>query len=549
MHRSRKVYFWILSSVVILTLWCFQYVTTINIPWWDDFHGILLPVYDLFGEKTLLEKLKNFFSLNNEHRVVNDRFFTWLIYILYGRFELKVLALLGFINLIGIFLLYCRVMRYQLKNVFYLLPIVFILFQSQYYEALQSLMVPFQVFSVLFYSFLSFFFLTHRKINKILPASIFATLALFSHGNGLLTLLIGIGVLSFQKDRNRLIRWTLFSGVLILLYFWGYQKPTWTNTGELQVSLVQKIAYPFQFLGSYFANITNVGSSIHVFEKILCTALGFSMVVLFFGVLIKKYWSYPVENRKGWEALRFNPKDQWLISTLLFIGATAILMGVSRAGMDMFSRYTINSALAICSLYLFLLSSANVSKSGLRLTLIGSISIWMLSYYNSYEHAFYFKENCKIDGLNWQNSGTWITNYSDSSHITRVNPLLINIHKKGKFVFPENSNQRIYQFTISGRKSTFTYSFTSTTPRYLEISGFSKGENIFELQSPQKSYLIVGKKLKNSLLQFLLTGKYFSDHTKAFLSIDALPKQSYRLYEIDKQKESKNVISLDLRTE
>ena len=165
MYKRNKYIFWTTSSILIALLWLFQYIISVNVPWWDDFHGIILPVFHLFSNIPFSEKIKLFFSLNNEHRVVNDRFFLLLTYLVTGKFELKSLALLGFLNLIGIFLLIFKIAKPLVGNLLFLLPMPFLIFHAQYYESLLSLMVPFQNFSVIFYVFLTFYFLIFKKIN------------------------------------------------------------------------------------------------------------------------------------------------------------------------------------------------------------------------------------------------------------------------------------------------------------------------------------------------------------------------------------------------
>ncbi|MCD8540130.1 MAG: hypothetical protein LRY55_10440 [Leadbetterella sp.] len=141
----------------------------------------------------LWKKFQNFVSLNNEHRVVNDRIFTLLVYLVTGRFELKALALLGFINLIGIFFLFYQVLRNQKVSYPAILPVVFLIFHAQYYESLQSLMVPFQNFSVILYLLLSLYFLVFRK--SFTWGFVFALAAIFSHGNGILAFILGVLIL------------------------------------------------------------------------------------------------------------------------------------------------------------------------------------------------------------------------------------------------------------------------------------------------------------------------------------------------------------------
>lgn len=542
MLKKSKIYFSIMAVFCIGCLWAFQCEITANVPWWDDFHGIMLPVYNLFGDMSGLEKFKSFFSLNNEHRVVNDRIFTGILFLIFGKFELKYLAILGFINLILLFFVYLKICKGNTKNYFHLLPLVFIIFQAQYYEGLQSLMVPFQNFSVILYTYLCFYYLSYKKIHKIIPAGIFATLAFFSHGNGVLALMIGIVILLMQQNYKQAIKWSIFSVCIIALYFWGYSKPTWTSDMAPQQGIINSIAYTFQFLGSYSLNITDLSTSISNSNVKLWTSglFGIAMISIFMFYFTKKY---PVNKGFFTEAilkLKHNKTDQFLIATLLFFGATAIIIGITRTGFPMLSRYTINSAFALCSLYLFVLFNLKHKTILASVSIIISLACLIFSYHNTFDIAHFKKNNTIADGLNWKLNGSWASQYSDSAHVGRLNPLLKDIYKDKKYEFPFSNLQiPVFGKNIDSYKENVTLGIVDG---YLVVSE-SNVENKYKVGSENGVYFILKNdsnqfifpsyRSKQNIFKTLKTLNYFSNIIKADIPIKVIPKVHYEIFRLE----------------
>ncbi|MBP8156262.1 MAG: hypothetical protein KAX81_04480, partial [Leadbetterella sp.] len=430
MHKKGKYIFWTISILLIAALWFFQNKISVNIPWWDDFHGIILPVFHLFSDLPFLEKIKLFFSLNNEHRVVNDRIFLLIIYLISGNFELKALALLGFINLILIFLVLVRVSKPLFGNRLYLLPIALLIFHAQYYESLQSLMVPFQNFSVILYVFLTFYFLIYRKNKGLIPGFIFAVLAIFSHGNGILAFLIGALILFFNKRNKDFIIWSFLSFISIILYFWGYKKPEWSSGVSAFSQPLTALRYVFEFFGAYALNITDLSTTARVvYSHLVSELFGLFLVVTFLVIFLKKY---PLLSKKRIEAmdkLRHSKADQFIICVFGFVFATGLMIGISRTGFSMLSRYTINSSFMAIAVYIFLVSNVKRKKAVGILTTISCFIILIISYFNNYEIALFNRKNAVADGINFQKMGTWSNQYIDSSHISKLNPLLLEPYK------------------------------------------------------------------------------------------------------------------------
>ncbi len=540
MHKKSKYIFWTFSLLLIAALWLFQNKISVNVPWWDDFHGIILPVFHLFSNLPFLEKLKLFFSLNNEHRVVNDRLFLLAIYLLSGNFELKALALLGFINLILIFLVLVRVSKPLFGNRLYLLPLPLLIFHAQYYESLQSLMVPFQNFSVILYAFLTYYFLIYRKNKGLILAFIFALLAIFSHGNGILAFLIGVIILFFNKRNKDLKVWSLLSFTIIILYFWGYKKPEWSSGVSAFSQPLTALRYVFEFFGAYALNITDLSTRAKaVYSHHVSELFGLFLVVIFLVLFFKKYPLFSKRRLEALEKLRHSKADQFIICVFGFVFATGLMIGISRTGFSMLSRYTINSSFMAIAVYIFLVSNIIRKKAiGIMTTVFCSI-ILIFSYFNNYEIALFNRKNAVADGINFQKMGTWSNQYIDSSHISKLNPLLLEPYKTKKYIFPASILDTFSTVNSSITNEKLSYSLNDGI---LEISGVIN-DNInpntnedgiyFSLENKNKKFIFPAINQKNNILKSILQRKYFSDFYRTIYPVKLIPQEKYGLFKIE----------------
>lgn len=539
MHKRNKYIFWTVSIILIVLLWLFQYLVSVNVPWWDDFHGIILPVFHLFSNIPFSEKLQLFFSLNNEHRVVNDRFFLLLTYLISGKFELKTLALLGFLNLIGIFLLIFKIAKPLVGNLLFLLPIPLLIFHAQYYESLQSLMVPFQNFSVIFYVFLTFYFLIFKKLNSLLPAFIFALLAIFSHGNGILAFLIGMIILLVNQRTKDIIIWTVLSLLTIIIYFWGYQKPEWSSGVSSVSHPVAALRYVFEFFGAYSLNITDLSTTAKaLYSNLVSQVFGVCLVIIFLILFFQKYPIFSSSRKEAIAKLRHSKADQFIICVFGFVFATGLMIGISRTGFPMLSRYTINSSFMVISVYLFLVSNMAHKNFIATTASLFTFSMLIISYFNNFEIALFNKKNAITDGINYQKTGTWSNQYSDSVHISKLNPLLQEPYKTKKYIFPTSVLDNYNNLETESLNENLNFGINDG---FLEISGelnelleAANGENgvYFSLENQGLQFVFPTIHQKNNLLKSILTLKYFSGLYRAVYPVKLIPKGKYKIYKI-----------------
>lgn len=238
------------------------------------------------------------------------------------------------------------------------------------------------------------------------------------------------------------------------------------------------------------------------------------------------------------DKLRHSKADQFIICVFGFVFATGLMIGISRTGFSMLSRYTINSSFMTIAVYIFLVSNIKRKKAiGIVTTIFCSI-ILIISYFNNYEIALFNRKNAVADGINFQKMGTWSNQYIDSSHISKLNPLLIEPYNAKKYNFPASilDNYSTMNSSITTEKLSY-----SINDGILEISGVLN-ENInpnakedgiyFTLENKEKQFIFPAIHQKNNILKSILQRKYFSEFYRTIYPVKLIPKEKYNLFKI-----------------
>jgi hypothetical protein len=251
----------ILTSGFVLCFhffWVWKYA--VNIPYWDDFDSILQFLNNYLGSNTFAEKFDLITRRHNEHRIVVNRLVTLFQYYVLGAVNFKGQIFLGNFFVFVFFITACLSFRRR-AHVRWIefLPVPFIIFNINGFEAFLWPMVSVGTFGVILFSFLSIFLLfSDVKINdnvKFFGALFAATLATFTNGNGFLALIICFIGLVVQKTNYRyIIFWGIAASVVLLLNFKGY-KPIPYHPDAFKTLVDQPdqlISHFFILLGNFF---------------------------------------------------------------------------------------------------------------------------------------------------------------------------------------------------------------------------------------------------------------------------------------------------------
>ena len=231
-----------------------------DIPCWDDFDSILNTMLRTEAANSQFDKLKMLFSFHNEHRLGILRVTTFLLLKLTGAVNFSSLIILGNLGLIIVFLslgaLYFErnnTTRDDSLHRLYALPTLacasLLIFQPQFYDTPLWPTVLLSNITVVYFSAFSFLLLATTSTIRTSAAFLLGSLALFSQGNGVVTLPIGLLILISNRNFKIVIPWSIGTVALTSLYFIGFQKPA----ESLEISferLVQMVDHGLSFLGA-----------------------------------------------------------------------------------------------------------------------------------------------------------------------------------------------------------------------------------------------------------------------------------------------------------
>lgn len=343
----------ILCTFVVVFFYVFMIFTSVNIPFNDDYDSFfrVLHIFNERGDWTLMYKQ------HNEHRILWFRLLLVLNHYLSGSVNIVPYIMLGNLGLLGIaWILYRSFRTNENTKLLYFLPLIFLLFVPV--AKMHNFGMPtFVNITVIFFAYLSLYFLHKDGIKSLIAAMLAAIVATFSTGAGMFTFPAGIVLLIFPKIRwKRLFVWLMTAGVGIGLYFMDYRSKS-KKHGLLTDNILehgdQMLLYPFAFVG---------GSLMGLLESDLSMLLmGMLIAFVALWMLFKK-----------WQYFKANPL---LITYLVFLG---LLMAASAAnrgyrGYDsaLATRYQLMHVLTLGSIYLYALEAFPKIKKRIIYVMIG----------------------------------------------------------------------------------------------------------------------------------------------------------------------------------
>ena len=393
---------------VIIFYWVFQKYA-VNTPHWDDF-AIRNTLAKILETDSISEKIKLLFSQHNEHRILLTRISAWLVFLLQGTLNLKSLMFIGFFALIGLLAIFFQISKKNKLPLFAFVPISFILFNVGLFENTFWGMASVQNFGVIFFAFLTFYWLVFSIENQ---NKYFFYLALFScfigvftSGNGIVIPLIGCMVLLVQQRKKQLFIWLSSSIIFIVSFFFNFQKNpenlVKTNFSDYK-SIIKGI---FATLGSILDSSAIAPSKHLDLAMTLGLFLFIFMCMFAYKVILKKY------NRASFR-LSQHTNDLFLLACLAFIGITTVGIVLARIYYEMdillTSKYKIYSILNIIIFYLVCINSLaeRYKNNFIQLAIFFSFFFNFYTYFADYQNIRYLTQERITDQFKQQ--------YSDKS--------------------------------------------------------------------------------------------------------------------------------------
>lgn len=475
----------ILATILILfPIAVFYFVFqkyAVNIPHWDDF-AIRNTLAQMIETESVFQKIKLLFSQHNEHRILLTRFSAWMVYLLEGTLNLKRLMLIGIIALLGILFLLYKVSKKYNSSLLAFVPISFIFLNVGLFENTFWGMASVQNFGVIFFAFLTFYWLVFSVENKHQHYFYFAIfscfLGVFTSSNGIIIPLIGCLVLLVQQRKMQLVVFLSSSVVFILGFFYEFQKNP-DNVVKTDFSDVKTI-----IKGTLATFGSVLDSSAIAPAKHLDLAMAFGLFILIFICL----FAYQVIFKKY--NLSERTADLFLLACLAFISITSVGIAVARIsyGIEilMTSKYKIYSVLSMVIFYLVAYNSLaeRYKNNFTQLAIVFSIGFNLYTYLTVYQDIKYLNQERITDQFKQQ--------YSDKSF---PNGGIMRVLQQPEKAFYDSIIDEIWQMKDSSLNN------LKVTPK-LESFEITKTHNgvKFDFSAAESGLYFVLKSDKNSYL-------------------------------------------------
>lgn len=383
---------------------------TANIPNGDDLYCLMLFTQQFKDASTFYERFVLLTQQWVEHRIVYSRFSALLSYWLTGNVNFITIALIGNLTLVAFTILFWKVIRKLGASLYFLIPVVLILFSPVTYEGNLWAGASTVYMPVAFLGLLTVYLLACNRESGIAWPLFTALLATFSFGNGMFVLLVGLVLLIYQKRFRIAFIWGLASVAAIGLYFMNFFSASSTDAFGFSAHF-RKPMYLlynfFAFIGGILDYSENINSPF-VSANIPATLLG---VTLFAAISYGSLIFLKDTSRPDGEPGRRNIQYAWL-GMAAFLLVTALVMAYSRtAGAAMTtlsSRYKIYSMLFWIIVYWGCLIYFERKKLVGLVFGIMSLVILVLGYYSYYEKFSNFKSNFIAGLFNYKNNGEWV---------------------------------------------------------------------------------------------------------------------------------------------
>ncbi|MBF0517070.1 MAG: hypothetical protein HQK97_08130 [Nitrospirae bacterium] len=317
-----------------------------NIPISDDFEAVLDFLNHYYEVSAFHDRVALIFSQHNEHRIVLTRLVVLAQHYLLRTINFKTLLMIGNIGIIGILIVIY--LSHNRRNPLWFTPVIFILFEPQYFGAIFFAMCSIQTFYALLFAFTALSYLSRDASKYFILAAVLATISTFTSGNGILCFVAGVVPLLTHKRFKLLIIWILIMVINCLIYFHGYSQPL-NHPSIIKTLTTQPTAAAVYFI-MLLGNILYIPSKMDTLETFspalyLPLTLGALIFAFFIFLSIRKYYL----------------RNTSLYSFFVFILLSEAVTAAARSGLGLTNalttRYIIMSALLLIICYLALIET------------------------------------------------------------------------------------------------------------------------------------------------------------------------------------------------
>jgi hypothetical protein len=524
---------WIVGILSVFVVAFFVYyvsIYSVNFPFQDD-NSLIQVIAELKKGLGWRHNLYAFFRTENDHRIFLPRLIGYLNYIIFGYLDFKSYILIAALNLILVTGFIYKLFRQIKLPLYYFLPIPLLIFQPQYHEVSIWALTGLQHITLLFILCICILLLKKPSPLNVIISIILATLAAFTHGNGILVFATGAFLFLIERHYKVLIPWVISMLVAFGLYLLDY------TPGSGVKSTINWANLPASFMAKVGANLS-VWSSISIGGSIIWGTLICILIVPTLLIIIYKSFS----KRKTKPSI-----NNELFAVFCFILLTTLLITIFRASsvIVLENRFKVYAALSSVFFYLFLINNfTNIRKITL-LFFSAFAGLFYISSYTVYTPEVVNKySRLAADTYNWRKHTTELCNYSSiESSLEFLQPA----YQQGYWQVPDlfAGFDDIVRSSVQQKKfdshtfHTQLYLHEGNGPPQLlvEIDAFPLlrqhlSDDLYVVlhdEVGQRTYLAGTLPKFTGWRRFLTTGNYFGTGFSTTIPLLAIQKGQYRL--------------------
>lgn len=489
----------------------------VNVPFQDDFDGLLEPMLSLKVKDNSFTEIWNIlFTQDDERRIIINRLVSFSLLKLFGDLDLKKQIIAGSSTILICVGLFIKWFKNQNLSWAYLAPITFIIFNIQYFDAILWSMIPFQHIGVYVWAIVSLYFLNGSKSYHLGISLLFAIISLFSDVSGVLLLPVGFFLLGIQRKWKELTIWAAIFGLVAGYYFHDLTVPAY------RPSISSNIAHPSTLISMYIAMHglwLDPGNGVNMNIRVTVTFIAGLLSIVFIAR------TYFIKTYSIWKNHQKLTQNEFLTFGGIGLIASAFFMFVINRSAEGFeaifiTRYHFLYALWAVFCYLLIIQEnpKNILKNKFFLpaTLILSISYCIFSYFLHWQDMDYFRKMLLTDSYEWRNNKIIPSSPIYIHEKNRVDHIYENAFNTGLYKgiddpfnnIPQSKGQPIHVKVLD-----YNHAICILLPEFTRKLGKNDGAYVI-LKSGSENHIFPTKNTRRSFLSMLRNGSYYD--TAAF---------------------------------
>ncbi|WP_353719249.1 hypothetical protein [Dyadobacter sp. 676] len=534
----RDVLFFLACITPVAIFFSVWTVTTVNIPFQDDIDAILESTAAIAdGPFSFREFWRALSRQDDERRIVVVRLVAYLVYLVNGVVDFRVVALVGICSYLVFFKLVLTWFRSE-RNLplALLLPIPYVLFSNFNYAALYQAMVPLQHIGVYVWGFASIWFVSQCTRAGLLFGSVFGVLSIYSDVTGIFVGPVAVFILLARRKWLAATFWVLLFGVVTAIYLSGLAIPDFRPTFSQNLSSWQNMLLIAVAMPGMMADVFLEQSDT---SRLICSLVAGVASLSLVGSCAFRFGQKLLRHRNA-----ITPTQWWLAGCVLFLLVTFLAFAFGRAAYGanciLLSRYKHMFTFWAIYNYLLLLqwrAPRRLLNRHLFLLQAGALVYFGGSYFQTWGDMIYLRKTIQADAYGWTQNREFPSA-----------PIYITVKKAVDSIFENALKARVYQFPQLPFEALRQAEVRGSSDVIVRVADFivagteapecrtSPDDGLFLLiHAGNEIHVLPMRRRRSSFLRFMRTGRYYSGYCESM----AMPRQY-----LDKNKKYKLMLGV-----